>query len=349
MKNSDLYHPVHIGSLVLPGNIFLAPVAGYTDRAFRSLCVDCGASFTYTEMVSAEALTRGSGKTEKILLRASNEYSYAVQIFGSDPKRMADATSIVLETTHAECIDINAGCPVPKIWKNGAGSALTRDPQRLAEITSAVKKAAGAIPVTVKIRSGWDEKNLTWKEAAEAAILAGASAITLHPRTRAQGYEGFSKWEILSELTSFVHSTYPNIPVFGSGDLFSPEAAKKMLEQTNCDAVMFARGATGNPFIFTQTIDFLKSGHYSEIMPQHRISAGWRELLQLVQDSGEISACREMRKRFCAYSKGIEGGNALRLELVKAEKIEDYRRILTQAGFETSEEVSSLANSSPYD
>lgn len=334
MKKSDLYHKVHIGSLALPGNIFLAPVAGYTDRAFRSLCVDCGASFTYTEMVSAEALTRGSGKTEKILLRALNEKAYAVQIFGSDPQRMADATSIVLETTNAECIDINAGCPVPKIWKNGAGSALTRDPDTLATITAAVKRAAGNTPVTVKIRSGWDEKNLTWKEAAQAAILSGAAAITLHPRTRAQGYEGSSNWEILSELAAFVHSTYPKIQVFGSGDLFSPEAAKKMLEQTSCDAIMFARGATGNPFIFTQTIEFLVSGHYSEITPQDRITAGCKELLQLVEDVGEISACREMRKRFCAYSKGIEGGSLLRLELVKAETVQDYYRIFTKAGFE---------------
>lgn len=247
---------------------------------------------------------------------------------------MADATSIVLETTNAECIDINAGCPVPKIWKNGAGSALTRDPERLGEITEAVKKAAGSTPVTVKIRSGWDEKTLSWKEAAQAAILAGAAAITLHPRTRAQGYEGISKWEILSELTTFVHSTYPNVQVFGSGDLFSPEAAKKMLEQTSCDAIMFARGATGNPFIFTQTIEFLVSGQYSEITPQLRLSAGWKELLQLVQDAGEISACKEMRKRFCAYSKGIEEGSLLRLEFVKAETVKDYHTILTKAGFE---------------
>jgi len=337
-----LYHPVRIGQLVLPGNLFLAPVAGYSDRAFRSLCVECGASFTYTEMVSAEALLRNSDKTEQLMLRAPNERNYAVQLFGGEADRMAAAAKVALDLTGTECIDINAGCPVPKIIKTGAGSALTRDPDRLHEITRATVTAVGEwsaekgtppVPVTVKIRSGWDDSTITWKEAADAALSAGAAAITLHPRTRAQGYEGKSRWDILAELAAFVHENRPGIPVFGSGDLFSPEAAVRMLAETGCDGVMFARGAMGNPFIFTQTLELLKTGEYHEIPAQERMNSGWKELLLLVADAGESLACREMRKRFCAYSKGIEGGAALRAELVKADTVEQYRLTLGRHGF----------------
>jgi nifR3 family TIM-barrel protein len=344
--SKNLYHPVRIGRLELPGNLFLAPVAGYSDRAFRSLCAECGASFTYTEMVSAEALVRNSGRTEQLMLRSGNEKYYAVQLFGGEADRVALAAKIVFRKTTAECIDINAGCPVPKIFKNGAGSALTRDPERLYEITKAVVRAVReaeeefpdfrrgqAVPVTVKIRSGWDDKTLTWKEAAEAALEAGAEAITLHPRTKEQGYEGKSRWDLLAELAEHVHATRPGVPVFGSGDLFTPESARAMLGETGCDGVMFARGAMGNPFIFTQAIELLETGEYREVPIARRVSSGWRELLQLVEDAGETVACREMRKRFCAYSKGLEGGAELRMELVRAATVADYREILGRYGF----------------
>ncbi|OQA63762.1 MAG: putative tRNA-dihydrouridine synthase [Spirochaetes bacterium ADurb.Bin269] len=342
IEERSLYHPVRIGALELPGNLFLAPVAGYSDRAFRSLCVECGASFTYTEMVSSEALVRSSGRTGTLMLRAPNETRYAVQLFGSEPERVADAARIVLETTTADCIDINAGCPVPKIWKTGAGSALTRDPEQLGRMVRTVVQTVSScqdrnVPVTVKIRSGWEEHRLTWKEAALAAIEAGAAAVTLHPRTKAQGYEGTSRWDLLAELSDLVHTTHPGIPVFGSGDLFTPESARDMLSRTGCDAVMFARGAMGNPFIFTQTKALLQTGSCSGVSPQIRMNAGWRELLQLAADSGEPVACREMRKRFSAYSKGIEGGALLRTELVRASTIADYRRILEAFGFTVRE------------
>lgn len=338
----SLYRPVSIGNLHLAGNVFLAPVAGYSDRAFRSLCIDCGADFTYTEMVSSEALTRNSGKTESLMLRAPNEERYAVQIFGGDPERMGEAAFIALSQTGAECLDINAGCPVPKIVKTGAGSALTRDPDRLALVTRAVIRGArrfseetGSVPaaVTVKIRSGWDASDLSWERAARAALDEGAQAITLHPRTRAQGYEGKSDWSVLAALSALARRDYPGIPVFGSGDLFAPEDAERMLSETGCDGVMFARGAMGNPFIFTQTRELLTSGSYADIPAETRVRAGWKELLDLVSDSGEEAACREMRKRFCAYTKGIEGGAALRAEIVLAETAEDYRKIIETRGF----------------
>lgn len=324
----SLYRPVQIGSLKLDGNLFLAPVAGYSDRAFRSVCVRAGANFCYTEMVSMEALTRGSDKTALLMRRAPNEKAYAVQIFGGNPEVMQKGAKMVLEQTHCELIDINCGCPVPKIIKSGAGSELTRNPEKLYQIASAVVQAVeGKVPVTVKIRSGWDAQNLTWKEAADAAIKAGAAAITIHPRTRAQGYEGKADWAILAGLVKF---SAGRVPIFGSGDAFSPQEAKAMLEQTGCDAVMFARGAMGRPFIFRQTRQFLETGAFDEIPARDSIEAGFEELETLAADIGEKSACLEMRKRFCAYSKGIPSGGELRKRIVQAETKADYRALFEQ-------------------
>ena len=338
-----LYHPVKIGNVELKGNLFLAPVAGYSDAAFRSVCIENGACFTYTEMVSAEALVRKNLKTEILMRRAYNEKAYSVQIFGGEPEIMEEAAHIVLEKTHCEVIDINCGCPVPKIIKTGAGSALTRDPDRLYKVAEAVVKAAGGrpenggVPVTVKIRSGWESKQMTWHEAATAALEAGVSAITIHPRTRAQGYEGHSDWNIMKELVELVgeweskHSPADgkafHIPVFGSGDLFKPEDARLMLAQTGADAVMFARGAMGNPFIFRDATSLLTQGEYEPLPPEERVKTGFAELERLVAETNEQHACLEMRKRFAAYSKGISGGAALRAQIVHAATVKDYKDI----------------------
>ncbi len=343
---NSLYRPVSIScplskenyALHLDGNLFLAPVAGYSDRAFRALCADGGANFSYTEMVSAEALVRGSGKTEQIMLRAENEKQYAVQIFGGEAQTMGEAVPLILEKSNPDLIDINSGCPVQKIVKTGSGSALMKNPDNLYKVVSAVVKVAlqapeinlkykNPIPVTVKIRSGWDANSISWKEAALAAKEAGVGAITVHPRTRAQGYEGFSDWQVLSDLVELMRSQENPIPVFGSGDVFTPEAARNMLMQTKCDAVMFARGAMGAPFIFSQTRDLLLHGSYTSIPFESSIRAGLKEMRILCEDKGEEIACREMRKRFCAYTKGIEGGASLRKSIVQAETMEDYYNI----------------------
>ena len=330
MSKPPLYHPVSIGNIHLKGNLFLAPVAGYSDMAFRSVCIENGACFTYTEMVSAEALVRKNLKTETLMRRACNESAYAVQIFGGEPDIMAQAARIVLEKTHCECIDINCGCPVPKIIKTGAGSALTRDPDRLYKVVSAVVAACKVVstgsttPVTVKIRSGWEQKLITWREAAQAALEAGASAITIHPRTKAQGYEGHSDWGIMAELVQMVAGRFP---VFGSGDLFKPEDARAMLEQTGVDAVMFARGAMGNPFIFRDTTSLLTTGSYEPVPPAVRIQTGFAELERLAAETSEQHACLEMRKRFHAYSKGIPNGGPIRNAIVHASSIAEYREI----------------------
>lgn len=329
MAADSLYKPVTIKKLQLPGNIFFAPVAGYSDKAYRSICIDWGADFTYTEMVSSEAFVRTSSKTEKLIERAENEAVYAVQIFGSQPRFMAETAQQIIERYRPSCIDINAGCPMPKITKTGAGSALMRNPSLLYEVvkavTDAVNQQDSRIPVTVKIRSGWSQEQLTWKSCAIAAIDAGAAALTLHPRTAAQCYSGYADWEILAELVSFV--SHYAIPVFGSGDLFSPEDAEKMLHNTQCTGIMFARGAMGNPFIFNQTKHFLQNGYYGDIPLSEKIATAYRELTLLCREKNEQTACKEMRKRFAAYTKGIAGGSKIREQIVQAASIAEYQRI----------------------
>lgn len=334
----SLYHAIKIGTLEVTGNLFLAPVAGYSDRAFRYICKENGADMGYTEMVSSEAIYRGSDKSEKLLLKASNDPLFAVQIFGGNETAIFEGASFIIKKYKPSLLDINAGCPVPKIIKSGAGSALTREPEKLYKIVKAAilaTKETGNqnLPITVKIRSGWDSSHLSWKEAALAAYEAGVAAITIHPRTKVQGYEGKSDWTLLAELSKLFkdkfHSSGSKIQIFGSGDVFSPEDAKNMLEQTKCDGVMFARGAMGNPFIFNQTKDLLTKGSYQEVSIQHRINTGLKELAILIEDTNEQIACKEMRKRFCCYTKGFPGSSQIRMKIVQAESFEDYKKIFS--------------------
>ena len=327
-----LYHPVKIGSLELAGNLFLAPVAGFTDRAFRSICVDYGADFSFTELASAEALVRGGKATLDLIRRGEHEKRYAIQLFGHDPGTMYRA-ALALAPFHPEAVDINSGCPVPKVVKTGAGSALMKDPALLGRIVKAVvqasREALGDIPVTIKMRSGWDAQTLNYRDCARIAAEEGAAMVTLHPRTRAQGYSGKSDWSCISDLVSRLC-----IPVAGSGDLYTPEDAAHMLSATGCSAVMFARGAEGNPFIFQAARSFLNTGSWEPVAFNERIAAAFCHLILLAKDMGENAACREMRKQFCAYTKGPPGkagepgSAALRNRIVYAETIEDYRKIL---------------------
>jgi nifR3 family TIM-barrel protein len=330
-RDAFLYHSISIGNLELEGNLFLAPVAGYTDRAFRSVCIELGANFTCTELISSEALIRDAKKSEYLMKRADNEKAYAIQLFGSDPEVMYQA-ALRLAPYHPEVVDINCGCPVPKVVKTGAGSALMRDLNRLGKIVAAIVKASrealGSVPVTVKIRSGWDENNINYREAATVAVENGASLVALHARTRAQGYAGKAQWEYIADLASRL-----TVPVIGSGDLFSPEDAQRMLQETGCAGVMFARGAMGNPFIFKETKELLETGTYTPVPPQERIQTGFNQLKRLAADIGETTACKEMRKQFCAYTKGIEGGAALRNKLVHAETIFQFQEILSDGNF----------------
>ncbi len=320
---ANLHTPLKLGSAELGGNLFLAPVAGYSDAAFRSVCIDEGADLCFTEMVSSEALTRGHPKTQSLLARAENEAKYAIQLFGAKPAVLARAAEMLVPFDPT-IIDLNCGCPVPKIIKSGAGSALIRDPGLIAEIVRAMVSAVGpAIPVTVKIRSGWDEGSINYLETARAAVEAGAAAVTLHARTRAQGYTGKADWSHIAALASVLP-----VPVFGSGDVFKPADARRMIESTRCAGVMIARGAMGNPFIFASSAAVLEGREPSEPPARRRAELARTHLVLSARFLGERTACLEFRKQFCSYTKGTEAGAALRAEAVRASSLAEFSALL---------------------
>lgn len=322
-QHKHFYHPVTIGSLTLGGNLFLAPLAGFTDQAFRSLCVKEGADLTFSEMVSAEGLARKSIKTRALLTRAVNEKVFAVQLFMKDADTAIRGLPAVIEYS-PDIIDINCGCPVPKVVKTGAGSALLKSPDTIYKIVHALSSETD-IPITVKIRSGWDSSSINFLDTADAAYQGGAAMITLHARTRVQGYSGTANLEHIKTLKEV-----SPIPVFGSGDLFSPTAAHKMLSETGVDGVMFARGAIGNPFIFSETRHLLETGEMPpETSKETRAAAFLSHLDESIAVKGESSACREMRKHAGSYIKGFPGASEIRREIVKASAREDYEQILS--------------------
>jgi tRNA-dihydrouridine synthase B len=317
---TNYHHPVKIGDVDIPGNLFFAPVAGYSDAAFRSVCFGLGADLCYTEMVSAEALTRGHVKTKSLLARADDETRYAIQLFGSKPEVLGKASSLCLPYAPT-LVDLNCGCPVPKIVKSGSGSALLKDPGHLKEVVAAMVEALkpAKIPVTVKIRLGWEDASLNYLETARAAVEAGAAAVTLHARTRSQGYSGKADWAAIARLARELP-----VPVFGSGDIFKADDARRLLEETLCAGVMVARGAMGDPFIFRETRALLEGGDCLPLGTRERAEVARRHLELEVGFHGERTACIEFRKQFCAYTKGTEGGAELRGAAVKALSLADY-------------------------
>jgi nifR3 family TIM-barrel protein len=323
-----LYRAVTVGTLELPGNLFLAPVAGWSDAAFRGVCARMGAHFTYTELVSAASLVYSGGRYNVLLENAAEKPPYAIQLFGADAEIMAAAVE-TLPPYKPHAIDLNAGCPVPKVTKTGAGSALMRDSGLLERVIYALRRASerclGGAPVTVKMRAGWDSTSINAQECARRAEGAGAAAVCVHPRTRAQGYGGQADWGIIAGVKRAL-----TIPVFGSGDLNTPEDAAHMLRETGCDGVMFARGALGNPFIFRQTRAFLETGSYAPAGDAEKIAVAFGQLRELAALTNEKHACLEMRKVFCAYTKGIHGSAALRARLTLACFLTDYHALLAE-------------------
>jgi tRNA-dihydrouridine synthase B len=319
-----LLHEIQLPGLTIPGNLFLAPMAGYSDAAFRSVCTDWGASLCYTEMISVEGVVRNNPRTLDLLARSDSERLLAVQIFGAHPAAAARAVR-KLQRYNPSLYDLNCGCSVPKILKSGAGAALLREPGK---ITALVRAMCGEtdVPVSVKLRSGWDQNSLNYLETADCAEQGGAVLVCLHPRTRSEGFSGQAHLSHLRALKQ--HS---RLTVVGSGDLFTAEDARTMLLETGCDGLMFARGALGNPFIFTQTINLL-SGSPSTSLPtvQQKLKTALKQLELAVAFKGEERACRDMRKQFCHYSKGIPGGAALRSQAVRARRVEDYRRLVAE-------------------
>jgi len=314
--HKSLYHPVRVGKTLLPGNLILAPLAGYSDCAFRELCLEHGADFTFTEMVSVEGVLRENPKTFGYLTYSDIEKQYGVQIFTASPENALKIAPI-LEQYAPSIIDINCGCPVPKVVKSGSGSALMRQPKLIGKIVRALTEHTD-IPVTVKLRSGWEPGEITCFEAAASAVEAGASAITLHPRTKTQGYGGNADHTLTKELVK-----QSNVPVFASGDIFTPEDAEHLLSEVGCDGVFFARGAVGNPFIFEATKTYLTEGYKP-------IKASKDQILKTASDHirkakkylGDEAASKEMKKHLCGYIKGIDGASKLRNALVHTSNTE---------------------------
>lgn len=322
----SLYKPFKAGKLALPGNLLGAPIAGYSDAAFRAVCLAGGADLCFTEMVSAEALDRGSAKTRELLARAEGESMLAPQLFGGKPEVLARALALILPA-EPSIVDLNCGCPVPKIIKAGAGSALMRDPSRVAAIFRAMRAEAGDVPLSAKIRLGWDGATMNFLDVADAACSEGASMVTLHSRTKAQGYAGKADWAALKELAVFLRAKHPGVAVVGSGDLFGPLAARAMIEATGCDAVMYARGAVGDPFVFGQARAVLEGRDPAPVPPEARVEAARRQLRLSVGIYGERGACSLMRKHVAAYTKGLPGGAELRREAVSSSSVADYERV----------------------
>ncbi len=288
-----------IGNVELSNRIFLAPMAGVTDMPFRLLCKEQGCGLVYTEMVSAKGMHYEDEKSTKLTLLDENEKPGAVQIFGSEPDIMAGVTE-KLNASDASIIDINMGCPAPKITKNGEGSALMKKPEQVERVIRAVVKASMK-PVTVKIRKGWDESSVNAVEIAKIAEASGASAVTVHGRTREQYYSGKADWNIIRKVKEAV-----SIPVIGNGDVVGPREAKRLFEETGCDAIMIGRGAQGNPWIFKAVIKYLEEGVLvNEPTAQEKISTIIRHMNMLIEHKGERTGILEMRSHIAWYIKGM--------------------------------------------
>ena len=310
-----------IGNLNLDNRVFLSPMAGVTDLPFRLICKEQDCGMLYTEMVNAKALCYDDQNTKKMLKIEEEEHPVAIQIFGSDPEYMGGAAKI-LNSYPNEILDINMGCPAPKVVKNGDGSALLKNPELAAKVLKAVVGNSEK-PVTLKIRKGWDDTCINAVEIAKIAEDCGISAIAIHGRTREQYYSGKADWDIIRQVKENV-----SIPVIGNGDVFEVEDAINMLNQTNCDAIMIGRGAQGNPWIFKRINHYMQTG---EILPEptleEKIDTAMKHLKLAVEEHGEYVAVREMRKHIAWYLKGLRNSARVRDEI---NKIESYEEVVSK-------------------
>ena len=310
-----------IKDIEFENNIFLAPMAGIADRAFRELCINYGAGYTVTEMVSSKGLTMGDKKSKELLTLGEIENPAGAQIFGDDPEIMAQAAKKCLEF-HPDIIDINMGCPAPKIAMNGGGASLMKNPKLAGEIVKAVSDAVD-IPVTVKIRKGWDDESITAVELAQIAEKNGASAITVHGRTRMQMYSGKVDYDIIAKVKKAV-----DIPVIANGDITDEQSAAIMLEKTNADANMIGRGALGNPWIFRRINAYLSECRVlPDVSINEKMAVMLKHIQKIIEYKGEYTAMREARHHAAYYTKGIRGGAALRKEISTFEHFEQLEEL----------------------
>ena len=302
-------------------NVFLAPMAGIADRAFRELCINYGAGYTVSEMVSSKGLTMGDKKSGELLTLGEIENPAGVQIFGDNPEIMAQAAKMCIKY-HPNIIDINMGCPAPKIAMNGGGASLMKNPLLAGEIIKAVSKAVD-IPVTVKIRKGWDDENITAVELAKIAKKNGAAAITVHGRTRMQMYSGKVDYDIIAKVKKAV-----DIPVIANGDIVDEQSAAIMFEKTNCDAIMIGRGALGNPWIFRRINAYLNECRVlPDVSINEKMVVMLKHIQKIIEYKGEYTAMREARHHAAYYTKGIRGGAALRKEISTFEHFEQLEEL----------------------
>ena len=311
---------LEIGNVKIENNVFLAPMAGITDKPFREICRRFGAGMVYSEMISAKGLYYNDKKTAS-LMDMTGEKPCAIQIFGSEPEIMAEIIPKVMEFK-PDIIDINMGCPAPKIVNNGDGSALMKMPELMGKIMRAVTDAS-PVPVTAKIRKGWEEDNSLLC----AKILEdnGASAVAVHGRTREEFYGGKADWGVITRIKQEL-----KIPVIGNGDIFSAEDAIRMFEQTGCDGVMVARGAQGNPWLFKEINELIKTGEVKTApQPQERLRVALEHILRLIEDKGESRGIKEARKHLAWYIKGLKGATQIRTEIFKISDFATMSRILT--------------------
>lgn len=302
-------------------NVFLAPMAGIADRAFRELCINYGAGYTVSEMVSSKGLTMGDKKSGELLTLGEIENPAGVQIFGDNPEIMAQAAKMCIKY-HPNIIDINMGCPAPKIAMNGGGASLMKNPLLAGEIIKAVSKAID-IPVTVKIRKGWDDENITAVELAKIAEKNGAAAITVHGRTRMQMYSGKVDYDIIAKVKKAV-----DIPVIANGDIVDEQSAAIMFEKTNCDAIMIGRGALGNPWIFRRINAYLNECRVlPDVSINEKMVVMLKHIQKIIEYKDEYTAMREARHHAAYYTKGIRGGAALRKEISTFEHFEQLEEL----------------------
>lgn len=322
-KNMD---NLNIGGVPLKSHAVLAPMAGVSDRAYRELCVRFGAAYCVSEMVSSKALSFNSKKSEELMENSDWERPCGIQIFGDDPKCMADAAKHALENK-PDIIDINMGCPAPKISSNGSGSALMKNPRLCGEIVKAVT-AVTDIPVTVKIRKGWDDDSVNAVEVAKICESAGAAAITVHGRTRQQYYKPPVDYDIIKTVRESV-----SVPVIANGDIDSAERAKEVMDVTGCDLVMIGRATLGNPWIFSQINAYLENPNVKIHTPdlEERLGVMIEHIGKMVEYKGEHMAMLQARKLVVGYFKGMKGAAALRNEAGKIKTLDDLYELRQKA------------------